>query len=538
MTSALADLFPTRFRNVLTFVLLTTLVFAVFLAILAYHAEPLLRSRVIETLSTRFQGPVELASLDVSVIQGLAVSGRGLRIYGPKDPNVQREGVQPLIEVDEFRFWTSPLRLLRSPMRIGTVYIKGMTLNIPPKEDRGQLPGSGAKHGNIRMVVDDFKAEKTVLVINTSRPDKLPLEFDIAKLVLNDIGPGQPLNFRATLVNPKPVGDIASEGKFGPFEAEDPRQSPVHGTYTFSHADLSTLKGIGGILSSRGTYQGTLGNLVVDGETDTPDFRLNISGRGVPLKTTFHAIVDGTSGDTYLQPVEATIFTTPFTAVGKVVRSLEPRGRHIQLDVTMPQGRVEHLLLLAMRKEPPMTGDVQMKTKLDLPPGAGDMSDRLFLEGRFAVRRVQFSSEQVQSKIDALSMRSQGRPELAKDDIPDNIKAQMAGNFVMKNSTLQLSDLLFQMPGTRVSLNGHYSLDGNEFEFHGQARFAAKLSQMVGGWKSIFLKPADPFFHKKGAGVEVPIKITGTKSEIHFGLDFGHKDKPDSRSKGQGESSR
>jgi hypothetical protein len=67
-------------------------------------------------------------------------------------------------------------------------------------------------------------------------------------------------------------------------------------------------------------------------------------------------------------------------------------------------------------------------------------------------------------------------------------------------------------------------LDGNEFDFHGKARMDAKLSQMVTGWKSLLLRPVDPFFSKNGAGTEIPVKVTGTKSEPHFGVDFGHKD--------------
>jgi len=46
------------------------------------------------------------------------------------------------------------------------------------------------------------------------------------------------------------------------------------------------------------------------------------------------------------------------------------------------------------------------------------------------------------------------------------------------------------------------------------------------------LKPVDPFFHKHGAGAEIPFKITGTRSEPKFGLDLfnGHKDElPKSR---------
>ncbi len=119
------------------------------------------------------------------------------------------------------------------------------------------------------------------------------------------------MHFDATLVNPKPKGEIQSSGEFGPFHEDSPGDTPVKGDYTFDHADLSTLKGIAGILSSTGQYQGTLDNIVVNGETDTPDFRIRISGHPVPLHTKFHAIVDGTNGDTVLDPVDATILALP-----------------------------------------------------------------------------------------------------------------------------------------------------------------------------------------------------------------------------------
>jgi hypothetical protein len=534
-----ADLFRTRARKILAIVLLAVLAFVIFLSILAHHARPLLRARVIETLSTRFHGRVDLADLDVSVYQGLMVSGKGLMIYGQTDPNIHLEGVQPLIGVDEFGFRVGVMSLLRSPMHVGTIYIKGLQLNIPPKQERQQLRTMGPKGGKISIVVDQFHSEKAMLVINTNRPDKLPLDFDIQNLWMKDIGPDRPLTFTATLVNPKPVGDIDSKGEFGPFNPEEPHESPVRGEYTFSHADLGTLKGIGGILSSTGRYDGTLGRIVVDGQTDTPDFRINISGRPVPLKTTFHAIVDGTNGDTYLQPVQATILSTPLTVTGFVIRSVDPKGHHIQLDVTILTGNIDDLLRLAVRTDPPvMTGTVHLQTKLDLPPGEGDISDRLYLKGKFQVTGAHFSNDKIQSKVDALSMRSQGKPNLATDDTSDNVKSRMSGDFVLKNSLLALPNLLFQMPGTQVSLEGNYSLDGNRFDFHGHARFDAKLSQIVGGWKSVFLKPVDPFFSKHGAGTELPIKITGTKSEPHFGLDFGRNSKPEATAASKGQRSR
>jgi hypothetical protein len=527
------ELFRTRARKVLAVVLLLGLIFVVVLTITAHYAEPLLRARVIETLSTRFQSRVELDDLQVSrshvsMSYGLLVSGKGLRIYGQTDPNIHRAGFQPLIGVDEFHFSAGILNLLKSPIHVGTVYIKGLEINTPPKQDRQMFRNLGPKDGKIRILVDQFQSQKAHLVINTDRPDKLPLDFDIQDLRMQDIGPDRPLSFTAVLVNPKPVGNIGSHGEFGPFHPEDPRESPVRGEYTFSKADLATLKGIGGILSSSGRYQGTLGKIVVDGQTDTPDFRLEPGGRPVPLKTTFHAIVDGTSGDTYLQPVNATILSTLLTATGFVVTSATPPGHHIQLDVTIPSGKIEDLLRLGDRTNPPiMTGTVHLQTKLNLPPGDGDLVQRLYLKGRFEVTGARFSNENIQSRVDELSLRGQGKPKLATDGIPDNIKSRLAGDFVLKSSVLALPNLVFQLPGAKVTLAGNYRLDGEQFDFRGHALFDAKLSKMVRGWKSVFLKPVDPFFRKNGAGADLPVKITGTKSETHFGLDlFDEKNKP------------
>jgi hypothetical protein len=342
---------------------------------------------------------------------------------------------------------------------------------------------------------------------------------------MTTIGPGSPMHFDADLTNPKPVGHVISSGLFGPWQADSPRDTAVSGTYSFNHADLGTIKGLGGILSSTGSYSGILDKIVVDGKTDTPDFRLAISGRAVPLHTDFHAIVDGTSGDTYLEPVKARILNSWLEANGSVVRTKVPPGHLVELDVVIEKGKIEDLLKLAIRTDPPiMTGIVNLKTKFDLPPGELGVDNRLKLAGSFQVSGAHFTNEKIQDKVDAFSMRSQGKPQLAEDKIPDNIHSDLKGTFNLSNGLITFSELQYQIPGTQVALTGTYSLDGNQFDFHGNARMDAKLSQMVTGWKSILLKPADRFFSKNGAGTEIPIKITGTKSEPHFGVDFGHKD--------------
>jgi AsmA-like C-terminal region len=490
------------------------------------HAEPILQERVTQTLSSRFHSKVELDGFHVSLLRGFQVSGAGLRLFGGSDPNAHQLGVQPLIRVAEFRFRTGVKDLFRSPMHVDTVYVKGLLLNLPPAEQRSQIRTMEPEGGKIKIVVDKFVCDGAELVINTLRPGKLPLEFDIESLKMTRIGANEPLHFDARLLNPKPVGNIISSGSFGPWQADNPRDTPVRGTYSFNHADLGTIKGIGGMLSSRGQYAGTLNNIVVDGATDTPDFRIASSGRPVPLHTDFHAIVDATSGDTYLRPVRAKILDSWLVANGSVVRMKYPKGHRVELDLAIAKGRIQDLLKLAVRTDPPiMEGIVQLKTKFDLPPGDSAVSDRLRLAGRFHVSQAHFTNEKIQTKIDALSMRSQGKTKVAQENVHEDVLSDLSGVFKLESGVIHFSQLQFEIPGTRVNLTGVYSLDGNQFDFHGKARLDAKLSHMVTGWKSILLKPADPFFSKNGAGTELPVKITGTESEPHFGADFGHKDR-------------
>ena len=183
---------------------------------------------------------------------------QALKVFGSKDANPYEPGVQALIEIPHFRFHSSLKSLFRSPMHIDTVYVKGMVLNIPPKEDRQEMKSMGSSAQRMTIFVDKFVCDDTKLLINTVNPAKPPLDFEIGSLKMKDIGPGQPLQFDATLVNPKPVGDIHSTGLFGPWQQDSPSDTPVQGDYSFNYADLGTINGIGGMLSSIGHYSGTL----------------------------------------------------------------------------------------------------------------------------------------------------------------------------------------------------------------------------------------------------------------------------------------
>lgn len=488
------------------------------------HAEPILRARVIETLSARFQSRVELAGIHVWIDHALHVQGKGLKIYGATDPNPWQAGVQPLFEVSHFKFDTALRNLFREPMRVDTIFLDGLIMNIPAAGQRKEIR-TFRRRGKISIAVSQFQCSNAQLLINTTHPDKPPLKFDISDLHLKDIGPGQPLRFDAKLLNPKPLGDIHSIGLFGPLNESSPRDSAVAGTYSFTNADLGTLKGIAGILSSTGRYAGTLGRIEVDGETDTPDFQLTVSGHRVPLHTNFHAIVDGTDGDTYLDPVKARILSSPLTANGKVTRVKSGHGHNIELNVVLDRANIRDLLWLGVKTNPPvLDGTVDMVTSLILPAGPADISDRLRLQGRFHLMNGYFSNQKLRIKVDALSLRSLGDPKLVAQASQVTVPTELSGRFSLNHGMLSFLSLHFHVPGTNADLTGKYSLDGSTFDFHGKLKMEASLSQMTTGWKSILLRPVDPFFRKHGNGTEIPFKVTGTRSEPHFGLDFGHHD--------------
>ncbi len=503
--------------------LLVAVVLAGTFEILLSRAAPILRARLIQGLSARFHSRVELGDFEVSLLRGFEVSGRNLAIY---PYNI--DSSTPTFSVRRFAFRTGYRSLVRSPMHIGQVEVEGLRINLPPKSQRKQLPSLNNGHrdaANARIFVDEMDCTDTVLTLGTDKPGKLPLKFVIQRLALRSIGAGKPLDFNAVLTNPKPVGQIESRGFFGPWNADQPGATAVGGTYSFHDADLSTLKGIGGILSSEGGYQGTLDKIVVDGKTDTPDFQVKISGHKIPLHTEFHAIVDGTDGDTYLQPVNAHFLHSSLIARGYVVRARGEPGRHIYLDVAMDHARIEDLLRMGVRTDPPvMEGQVKLHTKLELPPGPQDVAHRLRLQGNFQIINGRFSSEKIQTRVDQLSLRSQGQVELANQEARDatttTVRSQMSGDFTLADASLNLANLHYDIPGASIKLAGIYSLDGAKFNFTGTADMQATVSRMVGGWKGVLLMPVDKFFQKNGAGAEIPFKIDGTRSDPHFGLDL------------------
>lgn len=504
-------------------VVLFVTLWIVSVAIVAPRLRNGARERTEAYLSKRFKSTVEIADFHLALFPRIRVEVDGIVLR-----HEGRTDIPPLIEIKKATFGANFGGLLGRKVDISLVQLEGLQIHTPPHEPDGAPMFKGTDQNladKYPVVIHDIRAEDAMLVMLPKDAAKAPKEFEIHQLNMQNFSFDSAASFQALLTNPKPLGQIHCDGQFGPWQADDPAQTPVDGAYTFQNADMSTLKGLKGTMQSVGHFRGPLDYLSVDGETEIPDFALRTSAHPMALHTDYSAIVDGTNGNTILKTVTARFLHTTLSVHGEVVDlKKKVKGRTIELYATSDGARIEDLLTLAVNASPPaMTGPTSLVARIDIPEEDDtDLIDRMKLDGRFSVSGMQFSNQGTQSKVDSLSRRSQGQP---KDmDIAD-ARSRLDSKFTMDNSTIDLSNLMFAVEGAAIDLAGTYQMDSGALDFHGSLKMDAKLSQTTTGVKSFFLKAVDPFFSKHGAGTDLPIKITGTKDHPNYGLDLHNRDK-------------
>jgi hypothetical protein len=475
--------------------------------------------RGIETiLHDRFESDVEIQNLQVSVFPRIHALAQGIVLR-----HKGRTDVPPLIAIEKLTLTANITGLLRSPKHIASVHLDGLQIHIPPRDQGApRARVEPARKITMPVVIDELTSDDALLETLPNEKGKLPRDFAIHRLTMISFGFDRPAPFHATLTNPMPIGEIDSEGQFGPWQPDEPGDTPTAATFRYSSADLGSLNTLSGILSSTGKYSGVLDHLDVEGDTDTPDFALKAVGNPVPLATHYVAVVDGTNGNTYLTLVEARLQNSAFTTSGEITGIPGVKGRHVTLVADSQDARLEDFLRLAAKgSEPPMRGAIGLHVKIDIPAGEGPIINRLSLKGHFGVAGAKITAPGVQDKIDSLSRGAQGQPK--NQEIQDVI-SNVRGQFVLRKGTVTFSNLTFGVPGATVRLKGSYNLHTDELDFHGHLLIEVKLSKTVTGARSVFLKFVDSFFKKNGGGSSVPIKITGTRTNPSFGLDLHKSD--------------
>lgn len=496
------------------------------------HVAHRLHNEIIRAMEGAFDGTVALEDLELSVGREVRILGRGLVL--------RRRGsdtLPPLIRIDVFSVEAGIVDVFRSPRRIRQVTLTGLAIHIPPRKekvltadraDSGAPPAGGRPTDSReramtpfangpRFLLETIHADGTRLVIHPKDTRKEPLLFELYRLTLSPGADGHPMTYKALLKNAKPPGLISTEGEFGPWRAEDPGDTHLTGSYVFSNADLSVFRGLSGTLFSTGGFRGVLRRIEAWGATDTPDFTVRTGAQPVRLETEYKAIIDGTNGDTLLQPVIARFGSSEVVSYGGVYQREGSHGKSVVLDTVMEDGRIEDVMRLLVPGTPPLVGGLSFTSKMDLPPGDLDVVDALQLQGTFGVEDAEFASPRVQGKIDRLSMRSRGQLEETTDE---RIVSDLGGVFVLRDAVASFSKLTFRVPGARVSIEGDYGLTTQALDFQGRLFMQVKISKTQKGIKSLLLKIVDPFLAGKSGGTELPIKITGTRADPKIGQNF------------------
>ena len=470
------------------------------------------KEKMVEFLAERFDADVRIDTVAISLVPKLAIDGRGLNLTRRgEDPST------PFMRLAQFHVSGTPLQLLRR--RVTLVTVDGFEVRI--QRGRQDSPDAKAKRSfpTHDVAVERIAVRNGVLLILPRDARKLPLQFDLQEIAMDDFSFNRSAGYRARLINPRPRGAIDSTGEIGPWNTYDLGSTPLSGGYTFAQADLSTIKGISGTLTSTGTFDGVLERISARGVTSTPDFALNLAGQPVKLDTRYRAVIDGTSGDTYLEEVDAMLGSSHILAKGSVAGAPGAKGRTIALQVQIENGRFEDFLRLTVKgAQPPMRGALSVRSAFELPPGEADVPARLRLTGTFGIRGGRFTSDTVQNKIDGLSRRGRGEP--TNQDVRD-VTSTFGGSLALRDGVLRLPRFEFRVRGAVVDLGGSYQLRGETLDFAGTLNLDAPLSKTTTGFKSLLLKAVDPLFRRRGAGASLPIKISGTVDKPNFGLDVG-----------------
>lgn len=479
--------------------------------------EPRLHQWVSESLSQSLQSEIELGKVQL-VWFPLRLTARDLTVR-----HRGRTDIAPLIVVSSFTVDLKAMDLYNSTVE--HVVVDGMEVNIPPRDlETGKRPiprppsGSGGSDRQ-PLLVRKLTATNTRLAIIPRTEGKNPKVWDIFELEMTNLGSGSQAQFRAALTNPIPYGKIEAAGQFGPWNSDEPGLSGLEGEYTFA-ADLGTIKGLHGQVNAIGTMDGALEQIATRGETVTPNFRLTaLDGPGLPLTTTYEALVDGTRGDVELKRVDIMLGKSPLVARGVVEGTRGLKGKRVVLNITSKAVNLAELLKLTSKAEPPMaSGIVRIDAAFDLPQGTADVLERLALEGSFQADRLRFADKGVQERIDELSRRGQGRPT---DESIDDVASNVTSKFKLAKGLVSYRGLSFSVQGAAIKLDGTHQLESKLLSLQGEVLLKASASNTLTGIKRWLVKPFDPLFRRKGAGTRLVIRVDGTQDQPKVAIEFG-----------------
>ncbi|MGH9530319.1 MAG: AsmA-like C-terminal region-containing protein [Terriglobales bacterium] len=470
-----------------------------------------------------------------AIIQDLEEAGSGKveirnfrQTYFPH-PGCIAEGVTyrlganapPFATFEKLTIQSNLLGLLGSHIR--RIRADGLHVYVPPK---GSKQFNGLNSASTQ--IDEINIYNAILDVPRREAGKPAVQFGIYELILEPASATRAMHFSARLSNPEPPGEIVAAGSFGPWLGV---KTPVTGDYTLENANLGAFRGISGILSSQGTFSGILQHINVAGKINIPGFEVTNSEHPVALNSEFSAYVDGINGDTFLNQVSSEFLKTTVASSGKIAATPGRKGKTATIDLEARNGRIEDILRMFTKEaRPPMAGEVSFKGKAVLPPGTARFLRKIEMAGDFGISDSNFTRPSTQEKVNQLSQNAQtelrehakstgGKKEIAPQT-PPPVLSDLRGHVALKNGTATFSNLSFYIPGAHAKMHGTYNLISDKIDMHGTLKMDSDLSDTAHGAKALILKVLDPFFKKKrGAGSDIPVKVSGDYHHPSFGMD-------------------
>ena len=484
--------------------------------VIANRKWPFTRASIIQALQEQSGGNVQVRTFR--------------QIYWP-EPGCVAEGVtfrradkneQPFVTIQKLTIATNYPGLLIH--YISTVRAEGLHVTVETQpQAAGESGSSSFQVGSLSsgLRIGEIVADNAEVEFAPNAGRKQPLIFRTPKLTLRDLAANKPMTFSATVQIPQPPAEVDVVGNFGAWQSGRGGESILTGSYNLKSLDLGTFDGVGGILTSKGKFDGVLQKVEINGTVDTPKFTLSTSGHPVHLVAAYSATVNGLNGDVNLDSAQIKYGRTTIDASGSVTGKEGQNGKTAVFELSSNKARVQDLLWMFISENtPPMSGPITFRGKATLPPGDRPFLNKLVLQGDFGISDAQYPHPDTQKNVDVLSARARGQADKVEDTNqklggdsydPGRVLSNVKGHVVTTNAVANLSNLMFDIPGASAKLNGTFKLKTQEVDLQGYMHLEAELSQATTGVKSVLLKVMQPFM-KKGKRNEsvIWIKIGGT----------------------------
>ena len=383
----------------------------------------------------------------------------------------------------------------------------------------------GVLHSGI--TIGKFFADGAEVEFLSDQPGKQSMVYHISKLALHNLAAGEPLLYHASVQLPEPPADVYVEGKLSPVRHGQVGTTEMSGTFDVEQMNLGVFGGIAGTLASKGSFDGVLQHINVQGATNAPDFEVTESGHKVHLVTHYQALVNGMNGDVALKSVTAEFGHTSLNVAGDISSHDDTQGKTTSLQIDSNGARIEDLLQLFVKDStPPMTGSIIFRSKATLPPGKQPFLDKIQLVGDFGISGAKYPHPETQKDIDVLSARAKGKADQVQDEDhklgndsydPGRVLSNVKGHVVLRDAVAHLSNVSFDVPGASARVNGTYKLKTDQIDFKGDMHLDTELSKATTGVKSFLLKVIKPLTaQNKQQGSIVSLKIEGTYDDPKY----------------------